>query len=114
MMSEMQFRSWVAIVFGQATPEEQEQGIGQLLLASGLTFGAGKDDPATKLRLDKEKSMMGELAKKARFAAGERVQFKNPNAEITANVAANPGKPKAIKPAGAVSNDPKRDERLKR
>ena len=26
MMSEMQFRSWVAIVFGQATPEEQEQG----------------------------------------------------------------------------------------
>ena len=49
-----------------------------------------------------------------RFAAGERVQFKNPNAEITANVAPNPGKPKAIKPAGAVSNDPKRAERLKR
>ena len=61
LMSLNQFKSWVAIVFGEASPEDAEEGplsaasllahrwwatgIGQLLLASGIEFGCGKEDP---------------------------------------------------------------------
>lgn len=76
LMSVNQFYSWVALVFlTSGSEEEAEQGLGQLLLANGIEFGTGKDDKAHRERLDRERRLMAENAKKARAAAGERVIF---------------------------------------
>lgn len=99
LMSFNQFKSWVAIVFGQASPEEAEEGIGQLLLASGLEFGSGKDDPEVVARLAMERKLMGEVAKHARFEKGERVVFSDPNTDKVRHGKPIPAPKPAVKAA---------------